>query len=77
MGTLDSIPLKKIRNLLKKNGWIEYHGKGSHIAFKKDGENRPIVIPVHGKEIVGYCVLQIIKRLKLTRDEFLKNINKL
>jgi predicted RNA binding protein YcfA (HicA-like mRNA interferase family) len=76
MGKFKNISFKKIEKLLKIYGWYKRRQNGSHISYVKEGSNRPIVIPFHEKEVDSYIVVQIIKALDITEEEFLSKIRK-
>ncbi|MDR0823262.1 MAG: type II toxin-antitoxin system HicA family toxin [Endomicrobium sp.] len=77
MGTLDCVNLRQLRKLLKKQGFIETRQKGSHLIVEKAGLSRPIVIPIHGKEVFLYNIKEIMKVLNMNRDEFVKELNEI
>ncbi|GBE20597.1 MAG TPA: type II toxin-antitoxin system HicA family toxin [Candidatus Pacearchaeota archaeon] len=72
MSKLPLISGKKLCKFLEKLGFEMIHGKGSHRRFKHlDG--RRTVVPVHGNEKIGRGLLrEIIKQMKITREEFEK-----
>ncbi|MFH1376574.1 MAG: type II toxin-antitoxin system HicA family toxin [Candidatus Woesearchaeota archaeon] len=70
MTKLVPISGKKLCKILEKIGFEKIYGKGSHIRFKhKDG--RRTVVPVHGNEEIGISLLrEILKQIKLSRDDY-------
>lgn len=73
---LRALPPQKIIKTLGKIGFEIVRQKGSH-AFLKHPDGRATVVPVHHGEEIGRGLLRkIIKDAKLTRDEFLKLVEK-
>jgi len=65
---------KKFCKILEKLGFEKIYGKGSHVRFKHP-DGRRTVIPIHGNENLGKgLLLEILKQVKLSRDEFLELI---
>ena len=74
MPKLKIISGKELCKILEKLGFEKIQGKGSHIRFKHS-DGRRTVVPIHGNEKIGRGLLkEILKQLKLTRDEFLELI---
>ncbi len=72
MSKLALISGKKLCKILEKLGFKMIHGKGSHMRFKHP-DGRRTVVPVHGNEKLGRGLLrEIIKQIKITREEFEK-----
>ncbi|MAG19974.1 hypothetical protein CL618_00905 [archaeon] len=63
---------KKMCKILEKLGFEKAYGKGSHIRFiHVDG--RRTVVPVHGNEDLSIGLLrEILKQVKLSREEYNK-----
>jgi len=53
-------PLRMVRALLAKHGWILSRIRGSHHVFTKEGET-PISIPVHRNKVKAAYVRKIEK----------------
>ena len=70
MTKLVPISGKKLCKILEKLGFEKAYGKGSHVRYRhKDG--RRTVIPVHSNEEIGIGLLrEILKQIKLSRDEY-------
>lgn len=70
MNKLILISGKKLCKILERLGFKKIYGKGSHIRFKHlDG--RRTVVPVHGNEYLGRGLLrQILKQMKLSKEEY-------
>lgn len=56
--------------MLGKVGWFPARQKGSHIILK-NGKGKVVVIPNH-KEVDPGTLLEIIRQVRLTREEFEK-----
>jgi len=70
MTRLVPISGKKLCKILEKMGFERVYGKGSHIRFKHS-DGRRTVVPVHGNEEIGVGLLnEILKQIKLSREEF-------
>ena len=70
MPKLIQISGKEFCKILKKLGFEKIYGKGSHIRFKHS-DGRRTVVPVHGNEKLGKgLILEILKQIKLSREEF-------
>ena len=65
---------KELCKILEKLGFEKIQGKGSHVRFKHP-DGRRTVVPVHGNEKLGKGLLnEILKQVKLSKEEFLKLI---
>ncbi|MBS3091131.1 type II toxin-antitoxin system HicA family toxin [Candidatus Pacearchaeota archaeon] len=74
MTKLSKVSGKEMCKILEKLGFEKVYGKGSHVRFKHlDG--RRTVVPVHGNEDLGPgLLLEILKQVKLSREDFEKLI---
>lgn len=70
MTKLVPISGRKLCKMLLRLGFEQIYGKGSHVRFKHiDG--RVTVVPVHGNEEIGISLLgEILKQVKLSREEY-------
>jgi len=70
MAKLVLISGRNFCRILEKLGFEKVYGKGSHVRFKHfDG--RRTVVPVHGNENLGRGLLrEILKQIKLSREEY-------
>ena len=70
MAKLVPVSGKKLCKILEKLGFEKIQGKGSHVRFKHlDG--RRTVVPVHSNEELGKGLLrEILKQIKLSKEEF-------
>lgn len=74
MSKLTQISGKELCKILEKIGFEKTYGKGSHVRFKHT-DGRRTVIPVHGNEKLGKgLILEILKQIKLSKEEFEKII---
>jgi predicted RNA binding protein YcfA (HicA-like mRNA interferase family) len=72
MVKLTLISGKELCKILEKIGFEKIQGKGSHVRFKHS-DGRRTVVPVHGNEKLGKGLLrEILKQIKLSREEFEK-----
>ncbi|MDO9548014.1 MAG: type II toxin-antitoxin system HicA family toxin [Candidatus Marinimicrobia bacterium] len=57
---------KELAKILKKNGWVLDHIKGSHHIFIKENK-RAIPIPIHGnKDLPKGLVSAILRQAEIT-----------
>ena len=70
MTKLVQISGKKFCKILEKLGFEKIFGKGSHVRFKHlDG--RRTVVPIHGNEELGKgLILEILKQINITKEEY-------
>ncbi len=76
---LSNISLKDFRKFLKKCGLNVINtskGRGGHEKWSKKGMLRPITLQTHINPVPEFIVKQILRHLKMTREEFYKNFNK-
>ncbi|MCP1716239.1 putative RNA binding protein YcfA (HicA-like mRNA interferase family) [Methanocalculus alkaliphilus] len=67
---------EKILRILEEQGFVSIRQKGSHVVMKH-ADGRSIVIPDHQGEELGTGIIRsIIRQAGLTREEFIKYINK-
>lgn len=63
---------KKMCKIVEKLGFQKVHQVGSHIRYLHP-DGRRTVVPVHGNEDLGRGLLkEILKQIKLSRDEYEK-----
>ena len=41
---------KNLINILQKNGFVFKRSKGSHQVYYNEGNNKTIIVPMHGKK---------------------------
>ena len=74
--TLKPQPARKIIKLLSKLGFKIVRKRGSHVVLKHP-DGRLTVVPVHaGEEIGKGLLLKTIKDTKLSKEEFLRLLEK-
>ena len=61
---------RKLCKILEKLGFEKIHQVGSHVRYiHSDG--RKTVVPVHGDEELGKgLIIEILKQIKLSREEY-------
>ena len=60
----------QIARLLRKHGWTEYGGNGSHRNYRKPGERMLVTVPFHkGKTLPEGTQAAIMRIAGITRDE--------
>jgi predicted RNA binding protein YcfA (HicA-like mRNA interferase family) len=70
------LPARKVLKILYVLGFKVVRKRGSHVVLKHP-DGRITVVLVHAKENIGPgLLLKIIKDAKLTREEFLKFLEK-
>lgn len=73
---LKRLPARKVIKILSISGFKIVRKRGSHVVLKHP-DGRITVVPVHAAEKIGPgLLLKIIKDAKLTREEFLKLLEK-
>ncbi|MFA4960095.1 MAG: type II toxin-antitoxin system HicA family toxin [Candidatus Pacearchaeota archaeon] len=74
MTKLKKVSGKEMCKVLEKIGFEKIYGKGSHIRFKHP-DGRRTVVPVHNNEDLGKgLLLEILKQINLSKEEFEKLI---
>lgn len=71
---LPSLRASQIIGALERLGLEVKRQTGSHVILTKEGLRRPVVIPMHRRELPPGTVRDIIRQAGLTIDEFLNNI---
>lgn len=70
MTRLIPISGRKLCKILEKLGFEKIYGKGSHIRYKHP-DGRRTVVPVHSNEEIGIGLLrEILRQIKLSREEY-------
>jgi predicted RNA binding protein YcfA (HicA-like mRNA interferase family) len=74
--SLRPLPARKVIKVLSVLGFRIVRRRGSHVVLKHS-DGRITVVPVHAGEKIGIgLLLKIIKDAKLSREEFLKLLEK-
>ncbi len=72
MTKLVPISGKKLCKILEKLGFEKIYGKGSHVRYRHS-DGRRTVVPVHGNEEIGVSLLrEILRQIKLNREDYEK-----
>jgi len=70
MAKLVPISGRKFCKLVEKSGFEKIHQVGSHVRYTHP-DGRKTVVPVHGDEELGKgLILEILKQIKLRREEY-------
>ena len=74
--SLRPLPARKVIKVLSVLGFRVVRRRGSHVVLKHP-DGRITVVPVHAGEKIGIgLLLKIIKDAKLTKEDFLKLLEK-
>lgn len=74
--SLKPLPARKVLKILSILGFKIVRKRGSHVVLKHP-DGRVTVVPVHAAESIGPgLLLKIIKDAKLTKEEFMKLLEK-
>ncbi|OQX78693.1 MAG: hypothetical protein B6D61_04900 [Bacteroidetes bacterium 4484_249] len=77
---LSNIPVKDFRKFLSSQGLSiikDSKGRGGHEKWSKLEMNRPITIQTHINPVPEFIVKQVLRHLKMDREEFFEEFNKL
>ena len=70
MAKLVPISGRKLCKLIEKLGFVKIHQVGSHARYLH-ADGRKTVVPVHGDEELGKgLLLEILKQIQLSREEY-------
>lgn len=72
MGKLANIKAKKLREALKKAGFIAYETASSHTTFIHPKTGRKTTLAMHPGDVPKPIVHKILQQTGLTLKEFLK-----
>mgnify|MGYP001580042023 FL=1 len=75
MTRIQSIHWKEFEKFLLKIGCVFKREKGDHRIYWKNGMKRPIVIP-RDTSLPAFIILNNLKSLNISREEYLKIIKK-
>ncbi len=73
---LRPISAKRLLSLLAKAGYSQIRQKGSHVVLLNPA-GRLIVVPLHSREIGTGLLREIIRELGMTREEFLRMLERM
>ena len=77
---LSNIPVVKFRKFLESQGLKVIkgtRGRGGHEKWSKSGMDRPITIQTHIDPVPEFIVKQILRHLKIDREAFFTEYDKL
>jgi len=70
MTKLVPISGRKLCKIVEKLGFEKFHQVGSHVRYMHP-DGRKTVVPVHGDEELGKgLLLEILKQIKLSREDY-------
>ena len=74
MARLPVLKPREIARVLEKLGFIEVRQRGSHKQYRHS-DGRGTTVPFHGsRDISPFLLTQIIKDIRLTPEEFLREL---
>jgi predicted RNA binding protein YcfA (HicA-like mRNA interferase family) len=71
---LPALRATEIITALERVGLVVKRQTGSHVILTKPGLRRPVVVPMHRRELPRGTVKDIIRQAELSIDEFLSNL---
>jgi predicted RNA binding protein YcfA (HicA-like mRNA interferase family) len=75
---LRPVKVSKVIKVFERLGYrISAHDGTSHIVMRKEGALFNLSIPVHGAELYPPIINSLIKKAGLTRNEFLKLLDRI
>lgn len=72
MTRLPAVRPSEVVAALKRAGFVEKRQKGSHLILWHEKQRRTTLVALHGRDIPGPTLKEILKQAGLTEDEFLK-----
>lgn len=75
MPRITPIHYRKLAKVFEKKGFQYLRTKGDHLVYSKKGIIRPIIIPMY-KEIPEFIIIRNLKTAGITREEYLKILEK-
>lgn len=75
--TLRNIPLVKYRSFLKSEGCKCNREKGGHEHWSRHDIARPLTLQSHIDPVPEFIIKQHLRYLNISKENFLKKINKL
>lgn len=74
MARLQVLKPREIAHVLEKLGFVEVRQRGSHKQYRH-ADGRATTVPFHGsRDISPFLLRQIIKDIRLTPEEFLREL---
>jgi hypothetical protein len=77
---LSNIPVVKFRKFLESQGLKVIkgtRGRGGHEKWSKSGMERPVTIQTHIDPVPEFIVKQVLRHLKINRETFFTEYDKL
>ena len=72
---LPTIKANDLIRILKKDGFVLVHQKGSHATFKHLSTQKRVTVPIHpGKDLKRGLLKGILNDLSMPNDEFLTKL---
>ncbi|MCH7511289.1 MAG: type II toxin-antitoxin system HicA family toxin [Chloroflexi bacterium] len=71
---LPALRATAIVRALERSGFVVKRQTGSHMILTRSGLRRPIVIPMHRRELPPATVKDIIRQAGISIDEFIQNL---
>ena len=71
---LPALRADQIVGALQRAGLVVKRQTGSHLILTRQGLRRPIVVPMHRRELPRGTVLDIVRQAGLTVEEFFKHL---
>lgn len=75
MPKIAPIHYRKLAKIFESQGFIYIKTKGDHLVYKKEGIERPVIIPMY-KEIPKFIILNNLKTAEITREKYLTLLKK-
>ena len=76
MPRITPIHYRRLAKVFERKGFVYIRTKGDHLVYEKSGIIRPIIIPMY-KEIPEFIILRNLKTAGITRQEYLKLLEKI
>ena len=74
MARLPVLKPREIAHVLEKMGFVEVRQRGSHKQYRHT-DGRCTTVPFHGsRDVSPFLLRQIIKDIRLTREEFMREL---
>jgi predicted RNA binding protein YcfA (HicA-like mRNA interferase family) len=67
---LPTLRAQEVVRALERSGFTVKRQTGSHVILAKPELHRPVVVPMHRRDLPRALVLDIIRQAGLTVDEF-------
>jgi predicted RNA binding protein YcfA (HicA-like mRNA interferase family) len=71
---LPALRASVIVKALERAGFVVKRQTGSHVILTRAGLRRPVVVPMHRRELPRATVRDIITQAEITIEEFLKHL---